>query len=433
MTVDLREKVRPVLLGADLNAYGMALAFHSAYGLVSEAIGKYRSGPTAYSHIVDFRECPELGDSDRALALLSELSRSRPDKTMILVPCTDEYSEFVIRNREELSKYFLFTCPSETLMEALHSKAGFMKLCASAGIDIPQTHIFSGSPEPAQLSEDNTGIKYPAVLKPSVSAEYWKHPFAGMRKVFFPKDENECADICRRISESGYTGELLLQKTVMGGDCNMRVLTAFSDSSGRVRAAVLGHVLLEEHAPKARGNHAAIITEPLDETCIRLVRLLDSLGYQGFSNFDMKLDPEDGTVKVFEINLRQGRSNSYLTAAGINPAELLVRDILFSQPIGGEFDYPEVLWHSVPASVIRKYCQDKGAAHSAEVLLHRGRSFCPYRYAGDLNGNLKRRLYVFLHGLRQRKSFDKYFPRGTVFDTERVPAVRRVIKRSAEG
>ena len=59
----------------------------------------------------------------------------------------------------------------------------------------------------------------------------------------------------------------------------------------------MGHVLLEEHTPTGIGNHAVIITEPHEETELKLKALLEDIGYTGFSNFDMKYDEKDGKYK----------------------------------------------------------------------------------------------------------------------------------------
>ena len=42
----------PVLIGADMNCYSMARAFHEAYGVESYAFGRWAMGDTMYSRIV---------------------------------------------------------------------------------------------------------------------------------------------------------------------------------------------------------------------------------------------------------------------------------------------------------------------------------------------------------------------------------------------
>ena len=43
---------QPVLLGSDINVYGMARSFHQEYGVTSVAIGKGILGPCTASKIV---------------------------------------------------------------------------------------------------------------------------------------------------------------------------------------------------------------------------------------------------------------------------------------------------------------------------------------------------------------------------------------------
>ena len=106
---------------------------------------------------------------------------------------------------------------------------------------------------------------------------------------------------------------MIIQNFIPGDDTFMRVLTCYSDQTGKVRLMCLGHVLLEEHTPHGIGNHAVIITEHNKELEEQFQKLLDGMGYVGFSNFDIKFDQRDGKYKVFEINTRQGRSNYYVT------------------------------------------------------------------------------------------------------------------------
>ena len=133
----------------------------------------------------------------------------------------------------------------------------------------------------------------------------------------------------------------------------------------------LGHVLLEEHTPHGKGNHAVIITEKNEQLMEKVKALLHSMHYVGFSNFDIKYDRRDGKYKFFEINTRQGRSNYYVTASGINLMKFPVEEYILDQPL--EFTTPkkEALWLVVPKGVAKKYIYEEENVSKLRKLLKR--------------------------------------------------------------
>lgn len=300
--MDTREEIVPVLLGADLNCYNMARAFHEAYGVVSYAFGRYEISATKYSKIVRFTTVPDLDDEPVMLRVLTEFAQAHTGKRLYLFGCTDDYAAMIIRRRGELSQY-IAPAPSVALYESLQKKAAFYEVCDRYHIPYPDTVVLEEIPTDEQVTEAALGFPYPIIVKPSSSVEYWKYPFEGMKKVYTAENPAQTVKIIRQIYASGYRTKMILQRRIPGGDSEMRVLTAFSDEKGKVRAMCLGHTMIEEHTPKGLGNHAAIVTEPVSNLTIseNIKNMLEAVGYTGFSNFDIKhAGGED--YRVFEIN-----------------------------------------------------------------------------------------------------------------------------------
>ena len=166
--------------------------------------------------------------------------------------------------------------------------------------------------------------------------------------------------------------------------------------------------MIEEHTPKGLGNPVAIVTEPVSELPVaeKLREMLDALGYTGFANFDLKYTGAGTDFKVFEINLRQGRSNMYVTAAGMNIARLVVE----RTEGGGEVELceREHFWHHVPRSVAYAYTDDAELRARAKRLDRAGEETSSLWYPPDLRANPLRLLCVAEQLRRQKKKFRKY-------------------------
>mgnify|MGYP000302642718 FL=1 len=358
----------PVFLGADLNCYNFARAFHEAYGVESYAYGRYPMAPTKYSKIIHFTTVPDMDNEDTMLRILHEFAAQHKGKRLYLFGCTDDYAAMIIRRKAELTEY-IAPGPAADLYGSIQKKAEFYEVCEKFGISYPDSKILTAPVDAAELTEDKLGFAYPIIVKPSSSVDYWKHPFDTMKKVYTAATPAEAAEIVKTIYASGYPDRMVLQKMVPGGDDHMRVLTAFSDENGKVRAMCLGHTMVEEHTPHGLGNHAAIVSE--DTTSLPLVenirKMLEACRYTGFSNFDIKYSGTPGDYRVFEINLRQGRSNYYVTATGMNIARLVVE----KWNDGGTdcvLNKNEVFWHHVPAQVAFTYTEDKDLVARAKAL-----------------------------------------------------------------
>lgn len=402
--------VRAVLLGADLNCYSVARAFYEETGNQSVAFGKYNLGVTQHTRFVDYHIFDGMEDDELLITALRDYADRVKDEdlTLILLGCTDEYAAFLIRNRERLEDKYIVPYTTPDLLDRLSDKAEFYEVCEKYGITYPKTVVISEPPASEALDPAVLGFDYPIIIKPSSSMTYWRYPFDGMEKVYLAENKREARDIIAKIYGSGYPARVILQDRIPGGDSKMHVLTVYSDKNGKVKAICPGHVLLEEHTPKGKGNHAAILTEAPPAITDKLTAMLEDLGYRGFSNFDIKYDERDGSWRVFEINLRQGRSNNYITSSGLNIAGLLCSDYICGETLERVYLEPGHLWHSVPYSVVKHYTDDNALVAEVENIRKTKGSESPYFSKPDLSLNPMRLIFVMETLRRQKIKYKNY-------------------------
>lgn len=399
----------PVLIGADLNCYNVARAFHERYGVKSYAFGRYAIGASNYTRIIKFKIVEHMDDPEVMVKTLLDFAAEHKGAKLIAFGCTDDYASMLIHYGDRLRPLYIVPYIGPELFERLAYKASFYEDCDKHGILYPKTKILTRESD-LDSELDNLGFDYPIIIKPSASAVYWRYPFEGMKKVYTAASKGEAEIIIQRIYASGYPEKMILQDMIPGDDSKMRVLTAYSDHSGKVRMMCLGHVLLEEHTPKGLGNHCAIITEQNRPLMERFKAYLEETGFVGYSNFDIKYDERDKTFRAFEINLRLGRSNYYVTSAGCNVAKYIVDEyVLGKQAEGTYYCDSESFWHSVPKGVVYQYCRDKKLAAKAKALAKEGKAHPSLWYKPDLMFNPKRIAYLIIHGKNHYGKFKRYY------------------------
>lgn len=370
----------PVLLGGDINTYSVARAFYEQYQVKTYIFGKFPSGPSYNSRIIQYHANPKIDTDIVFLKTVNRFARRNPNKKIVLIGCGDSYVALISKHKKELENNIIAPYIDFDLMNSLQQKETFYGLCDRHGVDYPGTLIYDAS----MGMKFEMNFPYPVILKPSDSIQYWEHPFPTQKKVYTIDSRIELEQVIRDIYGAGYNDKLIIQDMIPGNDEYMRVLTAYSNREGKVKMMCLGHVLLEEHTPHGLGNHALIITEPNEELMLRVKALLEDLHYVGFSNFDIKYDRRDGKYKFFEINTRQGRSNYYVTGSGFNVAKYIVEEYIYGRDLEPEFAREEHLWMVVPKAVAFKYVKDPEMKEKMRRLLREKKMVNPVFMRGDL-------------------------------------------------
>jgi D-aspartate ligase len=398
--MEKKQEFIPVLLGADLCAYSVARAFHEYSKAVSHAFGRYKCGLTGFSKIVKTHVCAGLDDIKIAGPALFDFASARGGEKMLLIPCSDSYVEIAAGVSDNFPDYYTSVLPRRDLRHLLREKTVFYSFLEKYKIPYPKTAVISYSNRKKEIVDE---FLYPAVIKPADSAEYWRScKFPGMRKVYFPSDKTEAANIIDKLYENGYRGKIALQERIGGDAPKISVLTVFMQN-GRAVRAVYGRVILEETGATSYGNHAAIITAPLTSLSKKLIKMLEELGYEGFANFDIISDGKNDYA--LEVNLRQGRSCDYMRAAGVNIGELISKSVK-GEKIETALNVGKVYWHYPCHEVVRALC-DVSDLKEAEELMSAGLEFSPLEYPPDTEKSILRRAYVEHHSKRLMRTFFK--------------------------
>lgn len=403
----------PVILGSDINAYGFARSFYELTHQPVQAYAQEALAPTKYSKIINVNLYDGFTEDPAFIENMRQIAKKYADHTepVILLAMGDGYAELISKHKAELSQTFVCPYVDYDLLRKLNNKESFYQICEQYHLPHPQTKIITK--QMYQQQDLTVPFDYPVALKPANSVEWLDIHFEGRKKAFTIQDEAEFLDIVAKIYDNGYESDLILQEFIPGDDSHMRVLNAYVDQHHHVKLMCLGHPLLEDPTPAAIGNYVAILPEYNQKLYDVLQRFLEEIEFTGFANFDMKFDDRDQEFKLFEINLRQGRSSFYVTLNGYNLAQFVVDDYvkqtLDEQPTvyGNKNKAQHQLWLGVPTGVFKKYALENQYKEIALELLRQDRYGTTVFYKGDFG--IKRLVLLSYMFYRYRGRFKRYF------------------------
>jgi D-aspartate ligase len=399
----LEKEFIPVILGSDINTYSMARAFYEEYKTKSIVLGKSSTGPSCNSRIIEFRADANMDKKEVFVKTINALAEEYSNKKVLLIGCGDSYVELIILNRAELRENVIVPYIEKDLMESLLTKKKFYEMCDKHGVDYPKTYFCTReTKDKLELPFD-----FPIIVKHSNGINYWEHEFVGQKKVYRLNNLQDLQRVVNEIYQAGYSDSLTIQEFIPGHDSNLRVMICFSGKDKKVKLMSLAHVLLEEHTPHGLGNTGVLMNEYNEELSEKIKVFLENVGYVGFSTFDIKYDERDDKFKILEVNLRQGRSNYYVTGAGYNLAKYVTEEYVYNRDIEFEIVKNINLWTVIPLRVAFKYVKDEDCVAKMKQLVAEKKVINPLFMDDD--NDRKRKFFLikshFSHYLKYRKYY----------------------------
>lgn len=396
------KKFLGIVLGGDMNSYAVARAFYEAYEIKTVIIGQNPIFPTAYSHIIEAYYYKNLLDDNVLITALKAVQKKYPDKKKILFGNTDYYARHIIHNRERIlsiSDTFIIPIVDEAKFDQLFNKSTFYELCEKYGLNYPKCTNFNFAEDNIETFE--VPFDYPIFIKPSNSVVYSKFNFDGKQKGYKIDNRKQLIETVNTVKKSGFNDIFVFQEYIEGNDDSMFVYSAYVNSHHKVVAMTGGKILMHDRTPELIGNYNAITNACDKELCMKLKHFLEQIDFTGICHFDVQYDEKRKKYVVFEINIRQGRSNYYTAASGVNMPKLIVDDYIYHKD--SDFFIAD---KEFTVSVVPKFML-KYALKQSHTPKYKIKNF--YRFGlAPYDRGFKRYVYQLLWDLRTMKNHLKY-------------------------
>ncbi len=397
-----------IVFGGDVGAYTLGLEAYEAFGCRPVCVAHEPVALITKSKIFDVVRIEAQASDSARLAAIRKLAEQHPARRIILLANNDALIAFFARNRGKLGSEVIVPFPSEDIVELLSSKEGFAQVCEKVGVPTPPSlSVELRDPQEGDWAEPEIPFRFPVVAKADASDQYERIQFEGKQKVYFIDTPEELSALWNRLRSADYQGTFLVQELIPGDDTHKRTVSMYVDSQGRVTLRAAAQVLLEDPTPTMVGNPAAMISRSMPDLWEKAELILKELDYRGFANFDLKVDPRDGTPYFFELNPRAGRSSYFIVAGGHNPIEIMGDDLLHGKKVKPVEASRHALYTLLPLALILRYVKERTLRREVLNLARRRRVINPLW--AKVENDPKRRLVVWAQGLNHFRKFHRYY------------------------
>lgn len=257
------------------------------------------------------------------LTFLIELGNAMTAKA-VLIPTSDELSEFVAENREALKACFLFADNSIELVRGLASKKEMFRIASRLGIPTPRTLFPEKLDDVVAYAER---IQFPVMLKGIYGNRLQER---SGRKMLSVNSKAELIAAYRRMEDPDEPN-LMLQELIPGADDQVFIFNGYFNRDADCLAAFTGYKVRQ--CPIHVGCASLGECRWNGEVARLTVKFMKAIGYRGILDIGYRLDPRDGRYKVLDVNPRVGQAfRIFVAENGMDVVRALYLD-LTGQPI----------------------------------------------------------------------------------------------------
>ena len=236
------------------------------------------------------------------------------NKIDAVIPMSDFASMFLSRNKGVLQQSVRYVLPDYETFEKGYDKNSLMTICSKYGYPHPQT--INDVKDICIL--DKESLQFPLLIKPNHTC--------GGRGMTLARSYNDLIIKFPQIYKE--YGDCHLQKYIKQGGAQVEVQIYINEKQELVASSV---IYKYRWYPENGGSSCCATSIENKDVVQMCYNLLKDIGWVGFADFDLIEDPEEGNLKIMELNPRIPACVKAAVISGVDWPSIIIREYL-NQP-----------------------------------------------------------------------------------------------------
>jgi predicted ATP-grasp superfamily ATP-dependent carboligase len=252
------------------------------------------------------------------------VSHSPRWQNALILETGDSDAVAISRNKKLLSKYYKIVTADWSIIRQFIEKRRTYALAESCNVPHPKTFLPQTLAELYRIKND---IYYPCILKPIYSHKFQNRFHVKNFRVLDEAQLVEKFPLCLDEKQP-----VMIQEIIPGPDTDLFRLQGYLNSKGEMSAKFFSNKV-RQNPPQFGVMRVGVSTRRNSEVEMLSERLLKQANYKGYFSIEFRKDPNDGKLKLIEMNVRMPGSSWLAIASGINFPWIIYLDLMRNQQV----------------------------------------------------------------------------------------------------